>query len=83
MPERKYSIAEIDRMRSLIRRQFPSDVWESGMNFSAPRLISLDYSATVEDQLRTYMINGTEPDELEALPRAIKMSGFYSQQQEE
>lgn len=50
---RKYSINEIDRMRSAIERGFyaPGD--------------STKRAAIVEDRIRTHMVNGTEPEELE------------------
>jgi hypothetical protein len=47
MAERKYSVAEIDRMRAAVATK----------SFGDPG---------VEDRLRTYMLNGTDPDELEA-----------------
>jgi hypothetical protein len=51
MPERKYSIAEIDRMR---------------------RAVAFSCSCKeVEDRLRTYMLNGTDPEELERMKADI------------
>lgn len=47
MADRKYSVAEIDRMRKAI---------DSTYYLQAP---------AVEDRLRTYMLNGTDPEELE------------------
>lgn len=49
MAERKYSVSEIDQMRRSVT------VMLGGYRASA---------ATVEDHLRTYMINGTSPEEL-------------------
>ena len=57
MVERKYSVAEIDRMRRALERictptnrgYFPAEV-----------------EKRVEERLRTYMQNGTDPEELEA-----------------
>jgi hypothetical protein len=46
---RKYSVAEIDEMRMYLE-------WMSHMGDFAER--------TVEDRLRTYMLNGTRPAEL-------------------
>jgi hypothetical protein len=46
MAERKYSVAEIDRMRGALVSMCSSD-------------------RDAEDRLRTYMLNGTEPEELE------------------
>ena len=46
--ERKYSLSEIDRMRAELTRRRD--------------FISVD--ASVEDELRTHMLNGTAPEEL-------------------
>jgi hypothetical protein len=54
MPERKYAIEEIDRMRKALESMYPF-----GVSFN-----SKERSAEVEDRLRTHMQNGTEPDEL-------------------
>lgn len=53
MEQRKYSVAEIDRMRELI-------------NFSFTGQLPRNLEEIVEHRLRTYMLNGTEPAELEA-----------------
>lgn len=58
MSERKYSVAEIDRMRDAI---FDADSYEPGGGGIRPEL--------VETRLRTYMVNGTEPSELEQKAR--------------
>jgi hypothetical protein len=55
MTERKYSITEIDRMRIAIRWSYPSGVYYSN-----------ERTADIENRLRTYMQNGTDPEELEA-----------------
>lgn len=55
MPERKYSVAEIDRLRDAIRWSYPSGV----------PFYEKDRNADIEDRLRTYMLNGTDPAELE------------------
>ena len=49
MSERKYSVAEIDQMRR--------DVRELNGGHSGNDMVA-------EEMLRTYMLNGTEPDEL-------------------
>lgn len=54
MTERKYSVAEIDRMRDYLLQNTD---WSG----SRPA-----FEARIEDTLRTYMLNGTEPEELEA-----------------
>lgn len=50
MSERKYSVAEIDRMRVALKDC--NYIW---------------HAHNLEDRLRTYMLNGTDPEELEAL----------------
>lgn len=50
MSERKYLVAEIDRMRRAISFGY-----------------SCDGSADIENRLRTYMLNGTSPEELEQM----------------
>ena len=83
MPERKYSVSEIDRMRTAVEHQ-----WLFGWRISEPdpvqiESVSEDGSVTliygsgsrahtetektkcVEEMLRTYMIAGVEPEELE------------------
>lgn len=50
MSERKYSVSEIDRMRQAL-------LSICGMD--------RDFLGPVEEQLRTYMLNGTDPEELE------------------
>jgi hypothetical protein len=51
MSSRKYSVQEIDRMRVAIPKL-------------AQRYEALD-GVTKEERLRTYMLNGTDPEELE------------------
>lgn len=67
MSERKYSVQEIDRMRKTIRHQFPM-IYRTppGSGGNGPALLTDEYDSQVEDRLRTYMLNGTEPDELDA-----------------
>ncbi len=52
--DRKYSVKEIDRMRCAVENII------SIMDIGRPD------DSNVEDRLRTYMINGTDPEELEA-----------------
>lgn len=60
MVERKYSVAEIDLMRKLVRLELfvslPSGIYSFDPNE--------DIESRTEDRLRTYMINGTEPKEM-------------------
>lgn len=60
--ERKYSVQEIDRMRMAVRHQFPM-AWSGSIGF--PMKLTDEYDGQVEDRLRTYMLNGTDPDELD------------------
>lgn len=54
MPQRKYSLTELDEMRYLI--------WERAQLIRGWSL----KEQRVEDILRTLMLNGTEPEELRA-----------------
>lgn len=62
MSERKYSVAEIDRMRAAISATFPCSWVFKGDG--SPGRREPDYSAQIEDRLRTYMLAGVDPDEL-------------------
>lgn len=70
MPEqRKYSLDEIDRMREAVRALNPigGPVFYGPDGPSPPARLALDSNArTVEDRLRTYMLGGVGPEELEA-----------------
>jgi hypothetical protein len=63
MIDKQYTVEEIDRMRSAVRYIiFPDG------HFSDDFPIEERYvQKQTEDQLRTYMINGTRPEELEEL----------------
>ena len=61
MNERKYTLLEIDDMRRSIYRFYPSGV----------AYVPSERSAEVEDRLRTYMQNGTDPEELEVMANAL------------
>jgi hypothetical protein len=65
MADRKYSVAEIDKMRSLLwERAYLA--WVKVRDPQGDYEISLDrMGRNIEDQLRTYMLNGTDPSELE------------------
>ena len=71
---RKYSVEEIDRMRDALTKRHPIEetfhVSVGGYGDSWPTEEThrrrAERSARVEDELRTYMQNGTEPDELDA-----------------
>lgn len=56
---RKYSVAEIDAMRECIGWMYPSGV----------SYLQGERAADIENRLRTYMTNGTEPDELQKAAR--------------
>jgi hypothetical protein len=51
---RRYSIEEIDRMRVAVHRMYR---WAN--NDATP--------AAIEDRLRTFMANGSDPDEMEKI----------------
>lgn len=50
-PSRKYTVEEMEQMREYI--------WRVKYPYSRQK-----YAADIEAELRTYMMNGTEPDEL-------------------
>lgn len=57
MGECRYTVAEIDRMRAAVRRAcMPKAPWSYD---------PVHLSKEVEEKLRTYMLNGTMPEELE------------------
>lgn len=57
--DRKYTVAEIDQMRSSIRWSYPC-----GVSYYPDQR-----EREIEDRLRTYMLNGTEPEELVEMGR--------------
>ena len=59
MAKRKYSVEEIDTMRGFVTHLFP---W--GVSYR-PEVRARE----VEERLRTHMLNGTTPGELEAAAR--------------
>jgi hypothetical protein len=59
--QRKYSLDEIDLMRSLVAGLFTA-YHMPGWLYHVPS----DEDRRVEERLRTYMMNGTSPEELEA-----------------
>lgn len=59
MPDRKYSVSEIDRMRRAI---FEMRLLPYGGD---------SIQQIIEERLRTYMLNGTDPEELEAEAMSI------------
>jgi hypothetical protein len=56
MGKRKYSVEEIDAMRGSVRCMFPS-----GVSYRRE-----ERTKEIEERLRTYMVNGTTPEELSA-----------------
>jgi hypothetical protein len=58
MAERRYTVAEIDRMRSALRLI----IIRPNTNYYPDEM-----ERKIEDQLRTYMLNGTDPEELDRL----------------
>lgn len=49
-------------MRNAVRRQFPMSY---GGRIGETLKLTKEYDSQVEDRLRTYMLNGTEPEELD------------------
>ncbi len=83
MPERAYTVAEIDRMREAVEYQW---LWGRRMSEPEPERISVvsddgavsfstggasrsyneaEKTQCVEEMLRTYMLAGIEPEDLE------------------
>ena len=69
---RKYSVDELDRMRAALIERHPIrevSFATLGMGESEPTEETYrrrhEMSARVEDELRTHMLNGTNPDELD------------------
>jgi hypothetical protein len=56
MPERKYSVSEIDQMRKAVKA-----IYGSGIG----NCTQAECCQMIEEHLRTYMLNGTDPEELE------------------
>jgi hypothetical protein len=75
---RKYSVADIDRMRAAVRGIFPGsglgiDVQIHSSDPDSDRRYQMDgaqnrsiWENNCEEKLRTYMLAGVDPDELEA-----------------
>jgi hypothetical protein len=71
MTARKYSVEEIDRMRDYLIMVVSKDT-TYGYPVSCSHgmaLLSEQGMKTVEERLRTYMLNGTDPGELESSER--------------
>jgi hypothetical protein len=65
--ERRYTLAEIDRMRSAIKRRAEAWVlYSTGLFQTDPQEVR---DRRYEDELRTHLLNGTEPEELEEAAR--------------
>ncbi len=69
MSERTYSVAEIDRMRAAIEHRwlFGSRIsnMKPGVGMSSCSYNEAEKTESVEAMLRTYMLAGTEPGDLE------------------
>ncbi len=70
--QRKYTVDEIDRMRLALIGRHPIHEWYScgGMGGEAHPTEETyrrraERQIRVEDELRTYMLNGTDPDEID------------------
>lgn len=64
--EKSYTVSEIDRLRKaiILRNELPHP------NPYGPKDVRA-WRAGIEDRLRTYMTNGTRPEEIEALVEKI------------
>ncbi len=73
--QRKYTVDEIDRMRAALTKRHPINEsftvcvggWDDGPQEPTEETYRrrAERSAHVENELRTYMLNGTDPDEIE------------------
>lgn len=71
MSERRYTVAEIDRMRAIVVMLNAPHAWipgGCGYDWSDEQQRTLDRRN--EDELRTYLIAGVDPAELEAKLKA-------------
>jgi hypothetical protein len=68
LPTRKYSLGEIDRMRRCVH-ELSIEYMMDGPKVSCFRLPA---DAKVEERLRTYLIAGTSPEELEDAVQKLK-----------
>jgi len=79
MAERSYTVSEIDKMRKALKQITPDYAqysWAGSTNGcysdsalrhnEAMRIMSRAYDAAREEELRTYMLGGVDPEELEA-----------------
>lgn len=72
MTHRAYTVAEIDRMRAALWMRFGYHgsiiAWSSSGDAEVRNKLNRDpYDRDVEDKLRTYMLAGVDPEELETL----------------
>ena len=68
MTDRKYSVAEIDRMRAAVECKWLFGCWPNEMKSTttfARTWTDKGKTAAVEEMLRTYMLAGIGPEELE------------------
>lgn len=69
MKERSYTVAEIDQMREAVEHQRLFGRKISERKFGAPQISGCympeEKTKCVEEMLRTYMLAGIEPEELE------------------
>lgn len=70
MTDRAYTVAEIDRMRAALWMRFgyhgPIVAWSSSGDPEVRNKLNRDpYDRDVEDKLRTYMLAGVDPSDLE------------------
>jgi hypothetical protein len=69
MDLRKYSLAEIDKMREWLKQKNWFQEIYTGETIDLQDARRSRYAAMIEDQLRTYMTNGTDPDEMQLKER--------------
>jgi hypothetical protein len=62
--DRKYSLVEIDAMREAISKRIGEPTMRASMYMHEYEKWWTDHYARVENELRTHMMNGTDPAEL-------------------
>ena len=84
--DHKYSVPEIERMRIAVDALMFPTVWNSARHGYRPGTGGSpgEQEKKVEVQLRTYMLNGTRPEELEAIAKereAASIAKAYEREQ--
>lgn len=84
--DHKYTVAEIDRMRAIIYGKPKLEIQWFASCLAEQQQMDRDlaerqarYAASVEDRLRTYMLGGVRPEELERAIEQIESAAKVAQ----